>query len=383
MKAEQPVQRQTSLSANVVAFCRYLRAHDFTIGPAEESMALDALQRLSALRDNDTFRLCLRATLARSKTQQQRFDELFPKYFTELGQAVDSKIKNDSKGKPATKQPQKAPDLQALKDWLYGKPATDEVELAAYSSQESLSEKDFSTFSDTELREIWSLIQQIARTLALRMSRRWERTHTAQHLDLRKTMRTNLRRGGELFDLAFQKPREERHQLVVLCDVSKSMDLYSQFLIQFSYAFQQAYRHIETFVFSTQLERITPALRAADYQEAMHILSAKTRVWSGGTRIGYCLDDFYQHYSRIINKKTVLIILSDGMDTGEPERMEQVMAQLKRKAGKIIWLNPLAGRPGYQPTVRGMEIALPYIDVFASAHNLESLKALAKAIQKN
>lgn len=376
------IQRHTSLSAHVVAFCRYLRGHGFVIGPAEESLALQSLQHLAAFRDNETFRLCLRATLARSKTQQQRFDLLFPEYFKELQQAVDAKTKEGSKSKKSQQKQPKAPDLQALKDWLYRKPAEEEVELAAYSAHESMAEKDFSSFNDTELREIWGLVQQLARTLALRLSRRREPGSHRNNLDLRKIMRASLRRGGELFDLAYLRPKQQRHQLVLLCDVSKSMDLYSQFLIQFSYAFQQAYRRIETFIFSTQLERITPALRAGDFQTALDTLSANQTSWSGGTRIGACFDDFYRDFHQMLHPKTVLIILSDGMDTGEPERLEEAMARIRKKTGRIIWLNPLAGRPGYAPTVRGMEIALPYVDVFASAHNLHSLRILAKQLVK-
>ena len=374
------VQRHTSLSAHLVAFCRFLREHGFIIGPAEEALALQALLRLDAFRDNESFQYCLRAVFARSKTQQQRFDELFPRYFKELEQGVDSKIKQDDKKRPSKGRSNQAPSLQALKDWLYGKPATEEVELAAYSAQESLSEKDFSALSEEELKEIWGLVQQIARMLSLRMSRRWERAHSLQRLDLRRTLRDSLRRGGELLDLRYLRPKKQRQQLVLLCDVSKSMDLYSQFLIQFSYAFQQAYRRIETFVFSTQLERITPSLRSTDYREAMRVLSAHVGGWSGGTRIGASLETFYKDYQRLMNKKTVLIILSDGMDTGEPERIALAMQQLHKRVGRIIWLNPLAGRPGYEPSVRGMQAALPYTDVFASAHNLESLRALARRL---
>jgi hypothetical protein len=374
------IQRHTSLSAHLVAFGRFLREQGFIIGPAEEALALQALLQLDAFRDNESFQYCLRAVFARSKTQQQRFDELFPRYFKELEQGVDSKIKQDHKKRPAKGRSDQSPSFQALKDWLYGKPASEEVELAAYSAQESLSEKDFSSFSEEELKEIWGLVQQIARMLSLRMSRRWERAHSLKRLDLRRTLRDSLRRGGELLDLRYLRPKKQRQQLVLLCDVSKSMDLYSQFLIQFSYAFQQAYRRIETFVFSTQLERITPSLRAADYREAMQVLSAHTGVWSGGTRIGASLESFYKDYQRLVNNKTVLIILSDGMDTGEPERITQAMQQLHQKAGRIIWLNPLAGRPGYEPSVRGMQAALPYIDVFASAHNLESLRELARRL---
>lgn len=168
------IQRYTSLSAQVVAFCRFLRQPGFPLGPAEESLALQSLAQLTAFRHPEVFRLCLRATLARSKTQQQRFDYLFPQYFKALEKAVDAKTNRKSQGSAEKRQQPGAPTLQALKNWLYGQNTPeDEVVLAGYSAQESVHQKDFADFSDDELREVWSLVQQIARTLALRLSRRW------------------------------------------------------------------------------------------------------------------------------------------------------------------------------------------------------------------
>ncbi|MCB9082088.1 MAG: VWA domain-containing protein [Lewinellaceae bacterium] len=371
--------RYTSLSAHVVSFCRFLRQNGFPLGPAEESLALQALSQLTAFRQPEAFRLCLRATLARSKTQQQRFDVLFPQYFKELENAVDAKTKTKSQGGDPKQKQQKAPTLQALKSWLYGQNSPeDEVALAGYSAQEATHQKDFANFTDDELREVWGLVQQIARTLALQLSRRWEHTHHNLRLDLRRTIRRNLRRGGELLELAHRRPKRHRQQLLVLCDVSKSMDLYSQFLLQFSYAFQQAYRRIETFTFSTDLQRITPLLRGRDFRAALEGLQQQQGGWSGGTRIGASLASLCQHYRRLLTRQTIVIILSDGMDTGEIETLSTSMQTIHRRAGRVIWLNPLAGRPGYTPSTRGMEAALPYIDVFAAAHNVESLRRLAR-----
>ena len=159
------------------------------------------------------------------------------------------------------------------------------------------------------------------------------------------------------------------------------MNLYSKFLIQFLYAFQNAYRRIETFVFSTSLYRISTQLKEQDFHLALSRVAEEVPGWSGGTNIGKAFDQFCIQYStKFLNNKTIIIILSDGWDTGETSLLEQSMKHIHSRARKVIWLNPLAGNPGFQPSVRGMQAALPYIDVFASAHNVESLRAIARRL---
>jgi hypothetical protein len=199
-------------------------------------------------------------------------------------------------------------------------------------------------------------------------------------LDLRTTMRKNLRRGGELIELARFRPKQQKNQLILLCDVSKSMDLYSQFLIQFVYAFQQLGQRVETFVFSTSLQRITKVLRQGNYRQVLNELSETVPGWSGGTRIGASFEQFYQQYSRLLHGHSTVLILSDGMDTGDIEMLEESMRKIGKKAERVIWLNPLAGRPGYAPEVRGMQVSLPYVDLFAPLHNVESLRALGRVL---
>jgi uncharacterized protein with von Willebrand factor type A (vWA) domain len=164
-----------------------------------------------------------------------------------------------------------------------------------------------------------------------------------------------------------------------LCDVSKSMDLYATFLLQFMYAFQQVYRRVETFAFSTSLQCITALLKQNDFTKSMHELSSQNKNWSGGTRIGESLHSFVKEYSKhVLNKRSIVIILSDGWDTGNIELLEQSIKFIHARSKKVIWLNPLAGYTSYRPEVAGMKAALPYIDVFAPVHNVESLKQLSK-----
>jgi len=178
--------------------------------------------------------------------------------------------------------------------------------------------------------------------------------------------------------LVYRNKRRKRLKLVLICDVSKSMDLYSRFLIQFIYAFQSVFRRIETFVFSTSLYRITEILKNEKIFNALEQLPGIVPDWSGGTKIGYSLEQFVQNFGKkLVDSETVCLIISDGWDTGDVELLERSMSYLKKRSRNIIWLNPLKGNPGYEPSTRGMQVALPYIDIFSSAHNLNSLRSLA------
>ncbi len=372
------IKRQTSLSANIVAFCRFLRTKGFTIGPKEEADALRAMEALQPFQNPAHLQLCLRTALARTYGQLLLFDELYTQYWRELDKAVDSKIRHQAdKNKPKSGKSANNPGLQSIKNWLQGNASTEETEMATYSTQEVLSRKDFSLLAEEELFEVARLIHRIARTLALRESRRRKPSQKRVQLDLRRTLRKNMRCGGELLDLVHFQPARRKTQIVLLCDVSKSMDLYSRFLLQFIYAFQSNYRRIEAFVFSTQLHRVTAAFRRRDFRAALDEATAQVNGWSGGTKIGASLSHFCKNYAgRLLNRRTVVIIISDGWDTGEVQLLEERMCEIQRKAAKVIWLNPLAGNTNYKAETKGMQAALPYVDVFAPGHNVESLRRL-------
>jgi uncharacterized protein len=176
--------------------------------------------------------------------------------------------------------------------------------------------------------------------------------------------------------LARRVRKRRRTKLVLLCDVSGSMDLYSRFLLQLVFALQRAFARVESFAFSTSLHRITPQLERGTYREALDRLAREVPGWSGGTRIGESVAAFAAGWPRLVDRRTVLVILSDGWDTGEPAVLADALAALRRRAGRVVWLNPLLGSPGYEPLTRGMQAALPHVDVFAPVHNLESLERL-------
>lgn len=385
MARAENISYTTELSAHVVSFCRYLREHSFPLGPTEEADVLKALSLIS-FPDPETFQMILKGVLARSNKEQHQFDGLYDDYWSQYFKAVDGKIKDgkaDQQAKPEANSKKKTPSLQVLKSWLYGKGSTEETEIATYSGQEVLTQKDFSAYTTKELAEMMQFLRQLARSLANKRQRRFRPGQHQSNLDLRRTMRLNMRRGGEILDLAFKEPKERKLQLVLLCDVSQSMDLYSRFLVQFAYAFQQAYRRIETFVFSTSLHRITEELQEQDYDLALKQLADKVPNWSGGTKIGASLQQFIENHRQYLDRRTLILILSDGWDTGDLEVLEESMRTLHRKSSRVIWLNPLAGNPDYEPTVKGMQVALPYVDAFAAAHNLESLRKVFRNLSKS
>jgi hypothetical protein len=369
------ITRSTSLSKNIVQFCRFLRRKGFTIGMEEEATALSALQFID-YSHNDIFRLSLKATLCRSKTQLDEFDDFYLQYWNETGKAADAKLKEVGAKKNSF---QPAVSFKSLNTWLHGDKNKETESTAICSIRENLSQKDFSTVPEDEVDELMQIIKAMARRLAAKTNRRFEFSAKTDFPDLRKTLRKNLRRGGELLDIVHHRPKRHRVNLVLLCDVSRSMELYSAFLIQFMFAFQQVYPRMETFVFSTSLKRITPQLKQKSFDDAMDLLSAENSGWSGGTRIGEALDSFVKEYSRkMLDLKTIVIILSDGWDTGNIDLIKTNMKFIHVHCKKLVWLNPLAGFADYQPHVSGMQAALPFIDVFAPAHNAESLRKLGK-----
>ena len=391
MPTTELIKRHTSLSANIVAFCRYLRTEGYVIAAPEEADALRTLEILEPYQSPDMLRDALKAILPRSQHQAERFEELYDFYWKQVKKATDSKIleqetKNDKK--PKTQKEKAEQQFNALKDWLFGnKHNEEELDLHTYSAAESLSKKDFSNLTDDELKEVYELIQLIARRLARQQNRRFQKNKNGA-LDLRRTLRQNMRRGGEMLDIFRKKRQKRRVKLVLLCDVSKSMELYSRFLIQFSYSFQQVFskgvlqnKRIQTFVFSTQLTEITEILRGGNFQTALENLSESVPNWSGGTRIGESLMDFTENFSKkCLTSRTIVLIISDGWDTGNLDILEKAMKTIHKKADKVIWLNPLAGHPDYEAKTGGMQIAMPYIDVFSAGHNVESLRKICKEL---
>ena len=307
---------------------------------------------------NEVF-LSLRTILTTSVDDFPIFEELFETFWTRT-----------SRPRAQVVSPKQQPKGIAyfLEHWSNSLSAGAQPEnLPGASDKESIAEKNFNEFSNEELEEVSRLARRMVKRLARNPSRRWRPVPRGAKVNLRRSLRLSLKTGGELIDLAHKERRPKRTKLFVICDVSMSMDIYSRLLLQFVYGLQNSFARVESFVFATSLSRITGELKNRTYKRALDRLSANVRGWSGGTRIGASLASFNAQWLRRIDKRSVVIILSDGWDTGEPEELAHAVSQLKARAGRLIWLNPLLGNSEYQPLTRGMHAALPFISVFAPA----------------
>ncbi|MCH8054628.1 MAG: VWA domain-containing protein, partial [Deltaproteobacteria bacterium] len=234
-----------------------------------------------------------------------------------------------------------------------------------------------------ESRAISRAILLIATKIATQVSRRRKRALKGDEVDPRRTMRKSIKYGGEIIELVSRKRRIKKNRVVLLCDVSGSMDCYSRFLIQFMYGLQNELWGVETFVFSTSLSRITHLIRTKDIASALERISNSVLGWSGGTNIGRSLDTFNREFApSLVTHRTVAVIFSDGWDRGDVALLEREMRNLKRRCRKIIWLNPLLASENYEPLCKGMQAALPYLDLFLSMHNLNSLMTLGRTLQR-
>jgi uncharacterized protein with von Willebrand factor type A (vWA) domain len=235
------------------------------------------------------------------------------------------------------------------------------------------------TWSAAELAAMERLLARLARRLATRRSRRWVPTAVLGRgrFDPRRSYRRSLATEGEMVRLSRRARAIEDAGLVFLCDTSGSMDAHTRFLLTFVLSLRRAARRAELFAFNTELVHLTPALASGKIRIALDRLPALVPDWSGGTRIGASLAAFVdRHLLRVVDAKTIIVILSDGLDRGDPELLVEALRRIRSRARKIVWLNPLLGDPRYQPAARGMQAALPFIDLFASASDLASLERL-------
>ena len=259
----------------------------------------------------------------------------------------------------------------------------DNTEFAArssgYSAQELLRQKDFEEMTWAETEQVRHLLEQAPWRVAERKTRRL-RPSRSGGIDLRRSARHAIRSSGELMTLFRRKPRVRRRPLVLICDVSGSMERYSRLLMIFAHAVARR-EDLEAFVFSTRLTRITRLLRQRDVDRALESVSKSVHGFSGGTRIGDALGDFNRRWARrVLGHGAVVVIISDGWDRGEPAHLSAELVHLRRSAHRLIWLNPLLGSEGYEPLTRGMAAALPFCDDFLAAHNVQALEDLGRLL---
>ena len=253
----------------------------------------------------------------------------------------------------------------------------------AYSYDEALRHRDFDKMTAAELREAARLIDRIVPRLATRRTRRWELHPHGRIPAPRAMFRRNLGTGGELSTWLWRRPVRQPRSIVLICDISGSMERHARLLLRFGQALARSRVRTEAFVFGTRLTRVTRQLRGRDPDLALARVSATVTDWSGGTRIGASFREFNQRWARrALRTSGVVIVVSDGWDRGSAELVGEESARLRRNCHRLIWLNPLAGAPGYQPLAAGMAAAYPFIDDFLPAHDIASLERLGRLLAR-
>ncbi|MFN8221884.1 MAG: VWA domain-containing protein [Gaiellales bacterium] len=366
-----------AVTRHVVTFGRVLREAGLEVGPGRVADALRALDAVDLTKQADVY-FALRQTFVSRRDELEIFDRAFNAWF--LRAPVLPPVRQSAGPETAVSVGGSTVDRLKLGDEDEADAAGDPLELGA-SAHELLREKDFAELTGDELRLLRRLIERIARQRPLRTSRRLVADARGDGLDLRRLIRASLRTGGDYVDRPLRARKEVPRKLVVLCDVSGSMDSYARALLLFLHAVVGTGRGVEAFAFGTRLSRLTPSLATRDAEAALAACTAAVVDWGSGTRIGASLREFNEIYGRrALTRGAIVVIVSDGWERDDPDLVGREMARLSRAAYAVVWVNPLKGNPAYQPLAGGMRAALPYIDRFVSGHNLRSLEELAAVL---
>lgn len=383
------------LRLRLAGFVRSLRDSGFKIGLAETGDAL-ALLRSPLMRKSHNLKGAFRALFCGRLSDWNTFDDLFDAYW--FGKGVKSGVKvSGSSSKKSMKTIRELMDAQGSRqDTIAGdverQPGEEDEDTddtpsgrrEGASIAESLGQVDFRNLHDPEAAEkAHELAERLAKSMRVRLTRRDKQRRKGPRLDLRRTIRHSIAHGGTPIELIRKGPRHRQLRLVILLDASGSMNNYTAVFTRFVHGMLDNFREAEAFLFHTRLVHVSSALSERDAARALDRMGLMAQGIGGGTKIGEALAEFNRwHAARVIHSRTCVLILSDGYDTGAPEALGVEMAKLRRRCKRIVWLNPLIGWQGYEPTAGGMEAALPHVDLFAPAHNLDSLAALEPYLAK-
>jgi uncharacterized protein len=392
------------LLARILDFGRFLWELGLDIGPGRMVEVVESLPLID-IGVREDFYIFLKVSLVSKREQLATFDDAFAYFWLARSMPASdlppgAQMRRRSLALPSHRMPEQdkaqerltlAPSSQQRHPQARIAEARrerqqEEEESAertgTYSHEELLRRKDFEEFTYDELQEAQALMARLRWRLGLRVTRRLRSARHGHALDLRRTLRESLRSGGEPITLRRREFRRKPRPLVIICDISGSMSLYSRLLLHFVHTVSNGLSNVETFVFGTRLTRITRQLARRDVDEALALVTNSVQDWSGGTRIGESLRTFNRRWSRrVLGRGAAVLIISDGWDRGDVRILGEEMARLQRNCHRLIWLNPLLGLEDYRPVTAGMRAALPYIDNFLPANNLDSLIVLGKALE--
>ena len=380
--AELSARNDGALMHNLVLFGRLLRATGLDVNPGRVMDAAAALAFVEIGNKADFYHT-LRGLLVHRRDDIKLFDQAFDLFWRKP-------LEGERVALPSIEMAQKTQDVVVVPPQPEPHRAADDedppdenterlVELTKLpSAQDVLRAKDFSDMSAAEIAAVKKLISAMLFKLGRRKTRRM-RPGLDHGLDIRRTLRNSMRNGGEMLQLARRAPRIKPRPIVLLADISGSMEAYAKLLLHFVYALTEGVdQRVESFVFATRLTRITRALNHRDVEEALRRVSGEVKDWSGGTKIGEAIKTFnFVWGRRVLSGGAIVIVISDGWDCGDPALLRAEMERLHKTSGRLIWLNPLMGAPEFEPTARGMQTALAHVDDFLPVHNLRALEQLA------
>jgi len=381
------------LVANIVHFTQALRKAGVAVGTGQVETAIRAVASAGFSSRLDFYYL-LRTTLIRRATDLEVFHQVFsmfwrdPEFLESLMHSLSPQLEGtDTPEAPKAARRRAEDALGDRKETTPEKPKTETVEYAAFtsSSKEVLKTKDFEQMTAAELAEASTAIQSLSLPVKPLRTRRSSPSPRGPRIDPRKTLRTAARSGGEIYELARRAPRERPPDLVALCDISGSMAVYSRMILRYLHAMAHArvpiWGRVHAFTFGTELTNISTALKKPDPDIALGTIGHEARDWEGGTQIGKALARFNRDWTRrVLGRGAVVLLITDGLERGDPDLLEREAARLQRTARQVIWLNPLLRYDGFAPLASGVSRLLTHVDSFHACHSLDSLDALSAAL---
>ena len=397
-----PDVRPQLIERNLTHFARRLRDAGIKVGTGHVMEMFHAMD-VVGLKNRDDLRAATQAIVVYRPDQIEVFQREFDRFWSDVVKAqvplFDTRALPDNEDNPAPQEREEDSAKKKESEDPSGEAEVQQLSVSAdevaddseaedhestpqdvmmFSSEEALRKKDFGQYTPEEVARARRIMEKINWKLGTRKTRRMERAHKGEMIDQRAMLRGAMRQGGIPLDLRYRKRKDKMRPLVLICDISGSMDRYARTLLQFVHTLETGLENVEVFVFGTRLTRITRELRKRDVDQAITDVVNAVDDWSGGTRIGEAIRDFNFRWSRrVLRSNATVVLISDGWDRGDPFLLGEEMARLQRSCRRLIWLNPLLGAPGYQPLTQGIKASLPYIDYFMPIHNLKSLEALA------
>ena len=372
------------LSERLLGFVHLARDNGYRVGISEQLLVQESISLIDPFSERE-LRSLLRLILCCEKRDWNRFDELFDSYWrgeryrrqVKASATSGSSLNLNSTQQSGSKRNASSSNQGDANEGVGESEGCGEGYQEGASRSSSLEKVDFGSITDPEaMRRVELIVEKLALNMRKRASRRKKICKRKGQVDLRRTLRYSLATGGEPIHLVRRSAKKRQPRLVLILDVSRSMSMYSFLMLRFARGIARVFKEVSVFAFHTQLIPITDALRQTSLARVRNSLALFSSGWSGGTRIGDSLEQFIERYGNWINSRTLTCVVSDGFDTGETDRLDNALRQIKHRGRSLLWVNPLWEREGFEPESKGMKVIMKHSDHIAGAHNLETLRNL-------